>query len=161
MVVSLFPSELILDTCSVHYLRFAEYCIWMRERPLWSASLNAVIMKHCWGHTRVWDKSYISQGLRMWLRVVVPAGNKMDASCHTDQELWSDLIHLPFSPLCLFSSHLSGWKFMGGGNPRLSLPCSRCLCNLHTGLQSATEPLFIRLILKSTFCRPRKRLAKL
>lgn len=43
----------------------------------------------------------------------------------------------------------------------LSLPGSRCLCNLHTGLQSATEPLFIRLILKSTFCRPRKRLAKL
>lgn len=47
---------------------------------------------------------------------------------------------------------------MEGSNPPLALLCSRFLCNLHTGLPSATEPLFIRVILKSTFCRPGKAL---
>ena len=136
----------------------------LRERPLWSACLLAVTMKYCWGHTRVWE-------------LLIQKSAYVTHSCGPCREQdgwklphWSGTVKRPhprsiFSPMCLPPSHplifQDGNELGGGGNPPLSLPCSRCLCNLHTGLQSATEPLFIRLILKSTFCRPRKRLAKL
>ncbi len=95
----------VIEPSSIRFQEFARRFSYCTETEQKQKHLNAVIIRDCWGHTIVWDKSNISQGLHIWLRVVVPAGNGMDETCHTDQELWRDLIHLPFSPLCLFSSH--------------------------------------------------------
>lgn len=114
--------------------------------------MRAAYLKVCVCNSQLWSL----QAMR-WMKVATLLRNSEETS-----STFHFLLYVP-SPLILsfVGMEMNGGEGGGGDNPPLSLPCSRCLCNLHTGLQSATEPLFIRLILKSTFCRPRKRLAKL
>lgn len=166
-----FLFEFKWKTFSVHYLCLAEYCIWMRECPLGSASLNMVVMKYRWGHTRVYELhtlrfAYVTHSCSPWRRLIRTKVGTVITSCEKISPTFRFLPYVSYLIPSFVRMEMNEWRRRRGScwgvrNSSLSLPCSWCLCNLQTGLQSATEPLFIRLILKSTFCRPRKRLAKL
>lgn len=146
-IVGLIASLFWINTCSVHVLHFLFE--WGDNH-----SLSAIIRTYCRGRRK---------------REFTAARVTQSCTCCKRWDVWKSLHwsaerpHPPsiFSTMSLLLSFVRMEIKGRSGKPPLPLSRSRCVCNLRTGLQSATEPLFIRLILKSTFCRPRKRLAKL